>query len=353
MWIFDGHLDLAMNALDWGRDLAVPVAQTRAIEQQEGRDRKGSGRGTVAYPDMHRGAIGVSIATVIARASRPGNPLPGYRTAEAAHAAARGQLAYYRAREARGVLRILQDWPTLAAHIAEFERDPGGTPLGIILTMEGADPVLSPEDLQAWYELGLRCIGLAHYGVSNYAHGTSTPGGLTDLGKALLPAVQTLGLILDLTHLADQAFWEAMERFDGVVHCSHQCCRALVPGDRQMTDEQLRAVIARKGVIGVALDAWMLYPGWEKEVTQPDVVGLEAVADQIDRICQLAGNSLHAGIGSDLDGGFGTEQTPRDLDTIADLQKIPAILRARGYRESDVENVMNANFVRLFRRAWV
>ena len=159
-------------------------------------------------------------------------------------------------------------------------------------------------------------------------------------------------MILDLTHLAEQAFWEALERFGGPVMASHNNCRALVPGDRQFSDEQIRAIAGRGGVIGVALDAWMLYPGWIKDETSNDLVTLEAVADQIDHICQTTGGSLHAAVGSDLDGGYGTEQCPRDLDTIADLQKIPGLLRRRGYGEEEVERIMHGNWVRFFREAW-
>ena len=100
------------------------------------------------------------------------------------------------------------------------------------------------------------------------------------------------------------------------------------------------------------MDAWMLYPGWIKGETQPEVVSLEAVVDHIDHICQLAGNSRHAAIGTDLDGGYGNEQCPHDLDTIADLQKIPELLRARGYADEDVMAIMHGNWVRCFREAW-
>lgn len=355
MWIFDGHLDLAMNALLWNRDLTLPVYETRRLEEeypQKHLPQKGMGRGTVAYPELRKGNVAVSIATVIARVQKPGNPLPGYRTSESAFAAAQGQLAYYRMREEEGVLRMIEDWPSLQAHLQQWEADPETTPLGIILTMEGADPVVYPEQIHRWKADGLRCIGLSHYGLSNYAHGTSTEGGLTELGRQLLPEVRKAGLILDLTHLADQAFWEALELFDGPIQCSHQCCRSKVPGDRQMDDEQLQAVIARGGVIGGALDAWMLTPGWIKDVTESKACDLSMLVDHLDHVCQLAGNSLHAAIGTDLDGGFGTEQCPHDLDTIADLQKIPAMLRARGYAEGDVANIMHGNLLRLFRGAW-
>ena len=159
-------------------------------------------------------------------------------------------------------------------------------------------------------------------------------------------------MVLDLTHLADQAFWEALECFEGAVLASHNNCRALVPGDRQYSDEQLRAIVERGGVVGAALDAWMLHPGWIKGETPNAVVGLDAVADHIDHVCQVAGNAWHAGIGSDLDGGYGTEQCPHDLDTIADLQKIAGLLRARGYAETDVEAIMHGNWIRFFTEAW-
>jgi len=107
---------------------------------------------------------------------------------------------------------------------------------------------------------------------------------------------------------------QAMDVYEGPVLASHHNCRALVPGDRQLADEQIKKLISRGAVIGTALDAWMLYPNWIRGQTKPEVVGLEAVADHIDHVCQIAGNVDHAAIGSDLDGGFGTEQTPRDLE---------------------------------------
>jgi membrane dipeptidase len=164
--------------------------------------------------------------------------------------------------------------------------------------------------------------------------------------------MEEAGVVLDVTHLADESFWEAVEFFKGPVLASHNNCRALVPGDRQFADDQIRCLVERGSVIGVAFDAWMLYPGWVRGKTPNSVVGLEAVIKQIDHICQLAGNSLHVGIGSDLDGGFGTEQSPRDLDTIADLQKTPGLLRTRGYQEADVEAIMHGNWLRFLRRAW-
>jgi membrane dipeptidase len=220
--------------------------------------------------------------------------------------------------------------------------------------MEGADPVLSPDQVHEWYTAGLRIIGPAHYGVSPYAHGTDTEGGLFPQGPALLKAMEQVGLILDVTHLADQSFDEALDIYGGPVLASHHNCRALVPHQRQLTDEQIKRLIGRGAVIGAAFDAWMLYPGWIRGQTTPEQAGvkIETVINHIDRVCQIAGNARHAAIGSDLDGGFGKEQSPLDLDTIADLQRIPDLLRVRGYDSQAIEGIMYANWVRFFKEAW-
>jgi membrane dipeptidase len=217
--------------------------------------------------------------------------------------------------------------------------------------MEGADPVVTPGQLGEWWRLGLRAIGPAHYGRGHYAYGTATDGPLGGRGVELLRRMHRLGIILDVTHLSDTSMAEALEVFEGPVLASHHNCRALVAGDRQLTDEQIRRLVARGAVIGVALDAWMLYPGWERGKTSPQVVGLDAAADHIDHVCQLAGSALHSGIGSDLDGGFGTEQTPRDLDTIADLRKLAAILDRRGYTREAIDGIFHGNWLRFFTKA--
>ena len=147
---------------------------------------------------------------------------------------------------------------------------------------------------------------------------------------------------------------ERIDIFGGPVLASHHNCRALVPNQRQLTDAQIKRLVGRGAVIGTALDTWMLYPGWERGKTTPEEAGvkLKAMVDHIDRVCQLAGNAHHAAIGTDLDGGFGREQSPLDLDTIADLQRLPALLRRRGYEEAAVEGILFANWVRFFHEAW-
>jgi membrane dipeptidase len=350
MLLFDAHLDLAMNALEWDRNLDLDVHEIRRREAT--MDGKGRGMGTVSLPEMRKAELVVSLATVIARTGRSGNPLPGSACQEISYAKAQGQLAYYRVLEAQTKVRMLDDWPSLARHVQAWRQHGAEEPLGLILSMEGADPIVWPGQVASWWEDGLRVVGLAHYGLSAYAYGTSTEGGLTELGKDLLREMEAVGMIQDLTHLAESAFWQAMDMFGGPVLASHNNCRALVPGDRQFSDEQVQAIADRGGVIGVAFDAWMLYPGWIKGQTSNTVVSLEAVADQIDHICQVCGNARHVGMGSDLDGGYGTEQCPYDLDTIADLQTIPTLLRQRGYGTHDIEAIMHGNWLRFFQEAW-
>jgi membrane dipeptidase len=355
--IFDAHLDLAWNAIDWNRDLQKPVAEVRRIERANGIIGKGRGENTVCFPDLRRGRVGLFIATLLARLHRPGM-MPAfsrYETMTAAYGATMGQLAYYQALEQEGYLRFIKDARTLDAHVRAWtEGDASKEPLGFILSMEGADPVLYPEQIQAWWDVGLRIIGPAHYGVSPYAHGTGTEGGFFERGPALLKEMRRVGMILDVTHLSDQCFDEAMELWDGPLLASHHNCRALVPDQRQLADEHIKTLIARNAVIGSALDTWMLVPGWVRGKTTPQETGvtLDTMVDHIDRICQMAGNCKHAAIGTDLDGGFGKEQSPTDLDTIADLQNVPALLKKRGYKEADIQAILYGNWVRLFREAW-
>jgi len=353
MMIIDAHLDLGMNALMYNRDLTRPVEEIRRLEQ--GMSEPGRGLGTVTFPAMREGNVALCLGTVLARVSKTARSLLDYATPEIAYGVCQGHLAYYRALERQGEIRMIRDWPGLQAHLAAWSVPaPAGNPkpIGLILAMEGADPIISPAWAEAWWHDGLRVVSLSHYGAGRYAYGTETEGGLTPIGRELLGEMDRLGMILDVTHLADQAFWEAMDQFGGTVLASHNNCRALVPHQRQFTDEMIKAIVARGGVIGVAFDAWMLYPGWIRGKTTNEVVSMENVADHVDRICQLAGNVDHVALGTDLDGGYGYEQTPNDLHTIADLPKLLEILARRGYTKAQIEQFAHGNWVQLFKEAW-
>lgn len=355
--IIDAHLDLAINALGLNRDITQSLDEVNRVEAGI-TDHKCRGGATVTLPEMRLAGVAACSATVLGRHRPNVFPQSGfarydidYATPEIAHATGLAQVAYYDVLETQGLLRYLRTAQDLERHMDQWRAAPDATPLGIILSMEGSDPILSPDWVDFWWERGLRFASLVHYGTGNYAAGTETEGGITGDGRALLRAFEERGLALDLTHLADDAFFEALDAFGGPVLASHNNCRALVPGQRQFSDRQIRRIVDRDGVIGVACDAWMLYPGWVKGSTNPDVLSMEALADHVDHICQVSGTAMHAAIGSDLDGLYGTEQTPHDLKRISDLRKLDAILTNRGYSEQDVERVFFGNWLRFFASA--
>ena len=361
MLIVDAHLDLAMNAIEWNRDLSRPIEEIRAREEGL-TDKPDRGRGTVSFPEMRRGGVGLCVATQIARYVGPDSALTGWHSPEQAWAMTQAQLAWYRAMEETGELVQIRDRDGLDRHLATWsansqraELEAGsGPPIGYILSLEGADSILTPAHLERAYAQGLRAVGPAHYGPGRYAYGTNACGDLGTHGRELLREMDRLGVILDVTHLCDESLRDALDHFTGPIWASHSNCRALVPHNRQFSDDQIRELIERGAVIGTAFDAWMLTPGWIRAETTPEGAGvtLETVADHIDRICQIAGNARHCGIGSDLDGAFGREQCPADVHTIADLSTLPGVLAERGYEPADTELVAHGNFVRFLRNAW-
>ncbi|MEQ5792793.1 dipeptidase [Muricauda sp. NFXS6] len=353
MFVFDAHLDLAMNALEWNRDLTLPVSEIR--EREEGMsDKPDRAKNIVSLPAMREGNIGLCMATQIARFVKKGSPIPGWNSQHQAWAQTQGQLAWYKTMEEAGEMVQIKDKEGLEKHLKLWSSDEPKKPIGYILSLEGADSIVDLSYLEKSYESGLRAIGPAHYGPGIYAHGTDSVGGIGQKGRELLKKVEQLNLILDATHLCDKSFWETMEVYNGPVWASHNNCRALVDHNRQFSDEQIKELISRDAVIGVALDAWMMVPNWVRGKSTPKEmnVTLEIAVDNIDHICQLAGNVDHVGIGTDLDGAFGKEQSPWDLETIADLQKIPNLLRKRGYSVSDIEKIMHQNFINFLRKVW-
>jgi membrane dipeptidase len=296
------------------------------------------------------------VATQIARFVAPGNPLPGWHSAEQAWAQTQGQLAWYKTMEEENEMVQIKDLDSLENHIANWNdgKQKDKKSIGYLLSLEGADSLVTIEHLERAYQYGLRALGPAHYGPGRYANGTDASGEMGKNGLELLKKMEELNIILDATHLCDDAFWQALDNFNGPVWASHNNCRALVNHNRQFSDQQIKALIDRHAVIGGALDAWMMVPDWIRGKSSPKEMdcGLEKLIDHFDHICQLAGNALHIGIGSDLDGAFGKEQSPYDLETIADLQKIPLLLGKRGYSEEEIENIMHGNWLRFLRMVW-
>ena len=356
MFIIDAHLDLAMNAMEWNRDLKLPVNNLR--EREKGmKDKPDRERNTVSLPALREGKIGLVVATQIARFVRQGSPLPGWHSPEQAWAQTQAQLAWYRTMTEEGEMIQVNSISSLESQIKlweDNERADRDKPVGFILSLEGADSLVNISYLEKAYAYGLRALGPAHYGEGRYAGGTGTEEGFSADGKLLLKEMDSLKMILDVTHLTDLGFSQAMEIYKGPVWASHHNCRALVKNQRQLTDDQIRILIDRGSVIGGVLDAWMLTEDWIRGVSIPKARGtdLNSLIDNYDHICQIAGNANHIAIGSDLDGAFGTEQSPYNLDTIADLQKLPDLLKNRGYSDADISNIMHGNWLRFLRKNW-
>lgn len=353
MFILDAHLDLSMNALEWNRDLRWTVEEIR--ESEIGMtDKPDRAKNTVSLEAMRKGNIGLCVATQIARYVKKESTLPGWKSPHQAWAQTQGQLAWYKAMETAGEMIQITNKHQLDNHLKLWENSNEIKPIGYILSLEGADSIITIDYLEKSHEQGLRAIGPAHYGPGTYAHGTNSVGGIGTKGKELLKEIERLNLILDATHLCDQSFWETMKVYNGPVWASHNNCRKFVDHNRQFSDEQINELISRNAVIGIALDAWMMVPNWVRGESTPTGmgVGLKQMIDNIDHICQLSGDSMHVGIGTDLDGGFGQEQCPADLDTIADLQKVPSLLTQKGYSDTDIENIMSKNFIQFLRNTW-
>jgi membrane dipeptidase len=352
--ILDVHLDLSMNALEWNRDLRLPLSEIRRREagMSDFPDRT---RGTVSLPEMRRGRVGICVATQIARYATRFSKLPGWASPEQAWAQTQGQLAWYRVMEDCGEMVQLRTWPEVEAHAARWRNaqseETRTLPVGYLLSLEGGDSILSWRYLEKSRQDGLIALGPVHYGPGIYGHGTDDEGPLTPRGRELLKEMERLGIILDATHLCDESFWDALGHYHGPVWASHHNCRALADWNRQFDDDQIRALVERGAVIGMAFDAVMMVHGWIYLRSKPEDFDLrmERICDHIDHICQIAGNARHVGIGSDLDGGYGTEQTPLDLESIASLAQLAEPLARRGYTPEDIDGIFCGNFLRFLR----
>jgi membrane dipeptidase len=359
MFIVDAHLDLAYNALNYGRDPRRSVAEIRTAEQETRR-----GVATVAFPEMRKAGVGLVFATLFnTPATTPFeifNEEAVYKTAEDAHRLGMTQLDYYhRLADEDKSLRLVTNLAALdevlsshASDVTADESDEESDPplIGLVPLMEGADPIREPEEAELWYERGVRLIGLA-WDDTAYCAGAWRDGrqGLTKAGYQLLEVMADLGFILDLTHMSEVASLEALDHYEGVVVATHSNARALVPGERQLSDDQIRRLGERDGVIGVVLFNAFLRAGYRKG-DDKGLVTTDQVVAHVDHICQVIGDATHVGLGSDLDGGFGTADIPTPMDSIADLPLIADGLLAAGYASEDIANIMGSNWIRILRQ---
>jgi membrane dipeptidase len=359
MLIIDSHQDLAWNILTYGRDYTRSVKETRLLEAGTDIPAR-NGDSIVGWPEYQQGRVAVVFSTLYATPARKretGDTI-FYKDSETAHRLYRNQIDVYRklADSHPDKFRLISSTPELDSvieHCSKPELDPDGHPVGLVYLMEGADGIRSPHELSEWWDLGLRMIGLAWAG-TRYCGGTGEPGPLTDEGRQLISAMADYNFILDLSHMDEAAAYESLDRYEGPVMATHANCAALMRGsdtNRHLPDDVIRGLIEREGVIGVIPLNTFLKVGWlRKNGSRREEVPLDALIAHIDHICQLAGNSNHAAIGSDFDGGFGLQSIPPELDSIADLPLIAKKLMERGYSDTDAANVLGGNWLRFLRR---
>ena len=347
MRIIDAHEDIAWNALALGRDVRRSVRETRRLESERGAPQQ-YGSCTLGLPEWLAGGVAVVFGTIFVEPVRKGNAEPyTYATVEEAHAQAQAQLDFYhRLADECEQIALIGSQSDLEATLASWDSE--RPYVGIVPLMEGADPIRDPTETEMWFERGIRAVGLSWMAGSRYAGGDAAQGPLTDIGRELLEAMADLGLVLDVSHLAEEAFFEAVDRFEGCIIASHANPRARVNSARHLSDEMIRRVAERDGIIGIVLYNSFLRQGWSNGDPR-DAVTVDDVAAAIDHVCQVVGDAAHVGLGSDFDGGFGLESIPAGLDTIADLTYIVPALGEMGYGDTDIAALMGDNWLRLLR----
>ncbi|MBC8074583.1 MAG: membrane dipeptidase [Chloroflexales bacterium] len=344
----DGHEDIAYNRLTLGRDFTQSARATRA---REGVPPADIGVCTTSLPDLLAGGVGVVFATLFTLPTTATNTSIatelGYRTPDEAHARAFAQLQYYRELAERPDVRLVTSRADLDAVRAGWTA--GAPQLGLVPLMENADPIRTPDEAAWWYEQGLRIVGPAWH-ATRYCGGTNAPGPLTELGRDLMRELGRTRLVLDISHLAEESFWQALDLFDGTLIATHSNCRALLPNsrraDRHLSDAMIRVMLERDAVIGTVPYGRFLRDDWIPERGKA-ALGLDDLLRHIDHICQLAGDARHVAFGSDFDGGFGSDAIPREIDTAADMPRLREALLAAGYHAADTDNIMGGNWLRV------
>lgn len=351
MIVVDAHEDIAYNALAFGRDYRRSALDIRLREADSDVPAR-NGTATVGLPDALLGRVALTFATLFVaprtRQTAPWDVL-SYSDEQEAYELAVRQMEYYeRLADEHDKINLVRTLAELDAVLKTWEPDTTlkEHQIGLVVLMENADPIIEPRQFEEWYERGVRIVGPA-WQATRYCGGTGQPGPLTDLGRELLDVLADFNVILDLSHMAEASFLEAVDRYEGVLIASHSNPRKFRDSDRHLSDDMIRRLAERDGVMGVVLSNNFLTNEWDKRQRLP----LHVVTDVIDYICQITGSAAHVGIGSDFDGGFGRESIPLELDTVGDLLLIAQTLRERGYAEADIEAVMGDNMLRKLREA--
>ncbi|MCO5187809.1 MAG: dipeptidase [Anaerolineae bacterium] len=357
MLIIDAHLDIAYNSINFNRDLRLPVADIRAKEEKRPVP---NGIAITSIPELLKGGIGLVFGSLFVMPKSMmtiqydskisyDDSLPEQKMIAQAHALAMRQLDYYHwlADTDERVL-LIREWADVETVLASHETE--HPKLGILIHMEGAEPLQSAEEVEMWYERGLRSIGLSWNNDTRFAPGLQSSGErLPREGQRLLERMASLGMIADITHMGEAATFDVLELYDGPVVATHCNARALVPLPRMLSDDQIHLLAKRDGVIGAALFNPFLRAG-HRLGDAKELVTLDHAVAHIDHICQLIGSSAYVGIGTDWDGGLGSADIPSPLNTASDLALLADALRAHGYKDEDINAIMHGNWLRVLQR---
>jgi membrane dipeptidase len=354
MIIVDAHEDIAYNALCYGRDYRISAWEKRRIEAGTGIIEK-AGEATIGLPDSILGRVALVFSTIFVAPASPKATAWDrlqYREPQEAARLASQQIDYYsQILDETNRIMLVQTQADLDTILATWE--PGKDILdhrqGWVLLMESADPILEPRQFEEWYGRGVRIVGPAWAG-TRYSGGTGQPGPLTDLGLELLEVMAGFNALLDLSHMAEMAFMESLERYEGQIIASHSNPRHFVNTDRHLSDDMIRRLAERDGVMGIVCYNRFLKEGWIKADGKA-AVSFTTLLDAIDYVCQITGSAAHVGIGSDFDGGFGAESIPDGIETVTDLWYINEALRTRGYAEEDIAAILGGNMLRKLRQS--
>ena len=354
-FILDAHQDLAYNMTVLGRDYRLPNAQIRLRDRQTGNDAYSGGGSLLGLPEYNAANVGLVFGTLFSVPKRRSDPkFEGeeyYSTPAEAHRIYWNQLDLYHklAETQSDAFRLVLTKHELKNHLNLWQSQTDNLkPLGIVPLMEGAEGIVDLDELPAWWEHGLRIIGLAWAG-NRFCGGTREPGELTAAGKDLIRAMAEVGFVLDLSHMDEPAALECLETYPGQIIASHANAAKLVKGynsNRLLSDEVIKKLLARDGVIGVLPINVFLNANWKEDGGKP-ATSLRLVAEQIDYICQMAGDVCHVGIGTDFDGGLGVEQAPAEIETIADLPRLFPFLEEMGYDSEEIEKIASGNFLEM------
>jgi len=360
MIIVDAHQDLAWNIFSFGRDYTKSVKETR-LSEHGSITVEITDDSVIGYPEYIIGNIALVFATLFAP---PARSIPdtwekvSYANITEAKKLYKTQLDIYQ--------RLFNDHPDyfksvlnnrdLISILSGIEQEFGGDqeiqdrnyPIGIVLLMEGAECIAEFTELEDWWDAGVRIIGPAWAG-NRFCGGTGEPGILTSDGFALLDAMAELGFILDLSHMDEKALLQALDFYPAKIIASHSNAQHLLhesESNRHLSDRAIEGIVERDGVIGIVPFNSFLKTGWKRGVHR-DQVSILDVVSQMYYICQIAGDAKHVGIGTDFDGGFGLQSIPREMDSIADLQKLMPLLSEKGYPLNDIELIFSQNWIKL------